>query len=478
MKFSELEAIMYENDINTLADIARVLSTTPQAVSNWKARNQVPYHIVSKINKTMMFSDEPQSAGFGNIPSHRSIKNFEEETISFSDLLMTMAEQLKVIVLIPFVMVFLTFTYVQFIQKPLYTSWAKVLLPPSATPNMGGLAGIASQFGVNMPTTTSADLSSPTLFPELLRSRTFAEQILDKKFYTKKFDKELTLLEILSNGELSPSYGRDTLVTNAMSSLQSMLEFKQDGAFSILEATTFEPIFAKELAKVTLSELEKLNQFFKSQSLYEKTIFIEQRVASVKADLASSEQKLKIFREQNRQVSSPALQLEFERLTRNVEIQKGIYLTLRQQLELAKIEEVQESSIIQILDTPQIPLSSFNKNIKKNVFISGLLGIIIGIIVGFARAYADNPDIGERKKLRRVKFLFIKKTKDLYKDPRISGTVTFLMLFGLPFFLGYKSIEPVFFGMYSVRLMFINTVYVFTFIIALILFLSQIKKNR
>ena len=63
-------------------------------------------------------------------------------------------------------------------------------------------------------------------------------------------------------------------------------------------------------------------------------------IAAVKGDLESSEQTLKAFNEQNRQISSPALQLEQERLARDVEIQKGIYLTLKQQFELAKIEEV------------------------------------------------------------------------------------------------------------------------------------------
>ena len=31
----------------SLADIARKLNTTPQAVSNWKARDQMPFHVVS-----------------------------------------------------------------------------------------------------------------------------------------------------------------------------------------------------------------------------------------------------------------------------------------------------------------------------------------------------------------------------------------------------------------------------------------------
>ena len=41
---------MLSKGVNTLADIARTLETTPQAVSNWKARNQVPHHVAYKIN--------------------------------------------------------------------------------------------------------------------------------------------------------------------------------------------------------------------------------------------------------------------------------------------------------------------------------------------------------------------------------------------------------------------------------------------
>ena len=49
MNFSELEKIMSSLGINSLADIARVLDTTPQAVSNWKSRNQVPFHVIAKV---------------------------------------------------------------------------------------------------------------------------------------------------------------------------------------------------------------------------------------------------------------------------------------------------------------------------------------------------------------------------------------------------------------------------------------------
>jgi uncharacterized protein involved in exopolysaccharide biosynthesis len=501
MNFSELESLMFSRGVTSLADIARALSTTPQAVSNWKARNQVPHHVVAKLNQSFSPpadnpqlahrsdsvvgspADSPQASAQPPNPqftTHYSPFTMEEDTTSLSDILVTLAEQLKVIVLTTFISVFLAFTYVQFIQAPQYVSWATVLLPSSGGGNLGGLAGLASQFGVNVPPGASADLSSPSLFPELLRSRTFAEKILDKKFYTKEFGKKLSLLAILTHGNDPPEFGRDILVTSSLQALGKMLEFVQDpsGAFSVIKATTYEPLFAKELAEVTLAELEALNRFYKSQTVNQKTSFISNRIASVEKDLKSSETSLKEFNERNRQISSPALQLEQGRLARDVEIQKGVYLTLKQQHELAKIEEVQEASIIQVLDKPQVSLGPTNKNLKLSVLLAGILGIGLGIMIGFIRAYADNSDMDERKKLRRVKYLFKKKIKDVFQDRRISGVVSSLMLIALPLFLAYESKNPVFLGMYSAKLMLVNTVYVLMLVSTIILFIHLTRKNN
>jgi len=479
MKFTELESIMSKKGINSLADIARTLNTTPQAVSNWKARDQVPYHIIAKINQMTTGGYTKESFQPQQFTTSHSPFSVEEKTISVSDILLSMAEQLKLIFLVPFITIFITFTYVQFIQQPKYMSQAVVLLPEKTTGNLGGIAGIASQFGVNIPTGVQADLSSPSLFPELLSSRIFAEKILDKLFYTEKFGKKLTLLAILTHGASSPEINKNKLVTSALGSLQEILEFYQDpnSTFSVLTVTTFEPIFSKELAEVVLMELEDLNRFFKTQSVIEKTTFIEERIASVKGDLEMSEKQLKMFSEQNRQTSSPALQLEQDRYQREIDVQKGIYLTLKQQLELAKIEEVQETSIVQVLDKPQVPLGSINKNIRLSIFLAGVLGIGLGILLGFFRTYLNNSDIDERRKLRRGRNFLKKKGKEIIFDRRISAIVSILMIVGLPFYLGHKSSNPVFFSRYSPTLMIVNIIYILTLIAFVSIFIFVTRKK-
>ena len=491
MNFSELESLMSSRGVTSLADIARALSTTPQAVSNWKSRNQVPHHVVVKLNQSFPPpADNPQlshrsdSVDGSPVTRHPSLVTypsspsiFEEDTISLSDILLTIVQQLKVIVLTAFISVFLTFTYIQFIQQPIYESHSTILLPKSNT-GLGGLAGLASQFGVNVPSGSSADLSSPSLFPELIKTRTFAERILDKPFYSKEFDKELSLLAIFTYGNGPPNKDLEPLIQNAMGALQGMISFKREGSFSVLTVKAGDPYFARDLNKLVLDELQSLNRYFKSQHLDEKTAYIKIRIEFVGNDLKKSEQTLKRFREQNRQISSPALQLELEYLSRDVEIQKGIYLTLKQQQELAKIEEVEKATIVQVVDEPQVSLGSSNKNLKSSVLLAGILGIGLGIMIGFIRAYADNSDMDERKKLRRVKLFFKKKIKDIFIDYRVSGIVSVLLMMGLPFYLGYESKTPVFFGMYSAKLMIVNTIYVLVLLASVGSFIHIMRKNK
>jgi len=482
MNFSELETLMSSRGVTTLAEIARTLDTTPQAVSNWKARNQVPHHITAKLSQLPPAGNPQTSDGppiySSPITPYASPSIYEEVTISLSDIILTMAEQLKVIVLTTFISVFLTFTYVQFIQQPKYVSWATVLLPENNAGNLGGLAGLASQFGVNVPTGSSADLSSPSLYPELLRSRTFAEKILGKEFYVDKYGKKLSLLAILTHGDEAPNVSQDRLIARAVNKLNAeILAFDQDPKFSVIKVKAEDPVFAKELADVVLAELEALNRYFKSETVSEKNTFIENRIASVEGDLEASELALKDFNERNRQISSPALQLEQERLERDVEVQKGIYLILKQQLELAKIEEVQETSVVQVLDRPTVAFNPSNKNLVLSVILSFILGGGLGVMIGFIRSYLDSNDMEERKKLRRTKHFLKKKTREIILDRRISGVVSLLMLVGLPFYLGYESNNPVVFGRYSPVLIVIISVYILTLMASLGFYIYSSKKK-
>ena len=482
MNFKDFESIMESFGINSLAEIARKLNTTPQAVSNWKARNQIPYHIVSSLNQ-LLYNIE-NSNNVSGVPQvmipNKQIQNrniYHNKEITFSDILLMLAQQLKIIIIIPFIAIFLTFSYVIFVQKPYFISSSKILLP-SNKQSSAGLAGLASQFGVNMTPGTVADLSSASLIPELIKSYTFAERILFEKFYVKKYDKEISLMSILNNTESELIGDKNLLIQSAISNLNEMITLTNDDKFSLLRVKAMEPVLARDINLKALERLTELNLYYKNQNLTQRIDFINNRINFVEKDLKLSEQELKQFRERNRQISSPSLQLEMERISREVEIQKGIFLTLKQQLELANIEKIQDQSVIQILDKPQIPLKGSGKDVIFSLSFAGILSIGFSLLIALMRSYWNQDNIEEKRKLQKVKNFLQDKSSEIINDPKISGALFLAFFIVSPLYLSHKSENPILLGMYSYRLFLINVFYILITLALFFLFIKNYKKRN
>ena len=108
---------------------------------------------------------------------------FEEDMISLTDIMLTFARQLKVIIITPTILCTLTIIYVLFFAKPVYTSTAKIMSSSSG----GGVSqasGLAAQFGIAIPTGQS---EPKWVYPEIIKSRTLARAILKQKFTKEKF---------------------------------------------------------------------------------------------------------------------------------------------------------------------------------------------------------------------------------------------------------------------------------------------------
>jgi len=319
---------------------------------------------------------------------------------SLADIILVIAKHLNLILVMTVITTVLTAIYVNKIYVPKYMSTTKMFIPNEGE-NESDFSKIAVQFGIRNRVASGFDISSSSLYPEIINSKTFAEIMLNKEFYNKKFDKKLPLIAIFTYGNRPIPSNVDTLKIAAADNIAAMINIKLLKGFFIIEVTTEEPQFSRDFADTLISELDKLQRKFKIQTLNEKIDYLEQKILIAKLELEDIEEQLKSFREKNRNVNnSPALLLTQERLQRNVEIQKGIFLTLKQQLELAKIEEVQKSSFVQILDYPSLPLKAINpKKLSTNI-IGGFVGFFFAIFLSFMIEYFKNINKIESSKLK------------------------------------------------------------------------------
>ena len=118
-----------------------------------------------------------------------------------------------------------------------------------------------------------------------------------------------------------------------------------------LEIETEEAELSADILNYIVWQLDNFIQTKKTSSAGNQRIFVEGRLVEIKVELTIAENKLKDFREQNRMiVTSPELLLQQERLLREVIINTTIYTELKKQFEVAKIEEVKDIPIINVMD--------------------------------------------------------------------------------------------------------------------------------
>ena len=338
-----------------------------------------------------------------------------EDTISFSDLILKLARQVKIVIITPIILCLFMIVYVLYFAETIYISDSKIM----SSSNVGTASqasGIAAQFGIKFPT----NASEPNwVYEDIIKSRTLAKAVLKDRFDTDKFGLQKTLLQILTHGNEQPKTSIDTLESLAIEKFIGMIDVIEDIKTGIitLYVSSFEPRLSSEISKRLIEQLDNHQRNYNKQKTSDTRKFIEERIVDTEKELMSSEEDLKIFRDRNRRIeNSPALQLEQQRLIREVTVLTGVFTTLKQQLETTKIEEVKESDYVVILDAPNVPLWRSKPKKKLLVLLTGLFGIGLGLVLALIRDYMLNIDEEKREKIITAKTIITKNVLGLVPE--------------------------------------------------------------
>lgn len=331
----------------------------------------------------------------------------EEDTISLTDIMLTLARQLKVIIITPTIFCTLMIIHVLYFAQPVYISTSKIMSSSSAG-SLSQAAGLAAQFGINIPTSQS---EPKWVYPEIVKSRTLAKSVLKRKFDTNEFGSQKSLLKILTQGNKPAEIGSDTLISIGVDKLLSMIDISENMQTAILtlSVNASEPFLSAQINQAIIEELDAHQLKYNKAKTSKTREFIEDRILNTEKELNSAENNLRKFMDRNRRIeNSPALQLEQQRLTREVTVLIGVFTTLKQQLETTKIEEVKESEYVVILDRPEVPLKRSKPKKKRAVILAGILGIVLGMVLAFIRESIANSDKVEKEKMAEIKSEILK----------------------------------------------------------------------
>ena len=225
------------------------------------------------------------------------------------------------------------------------------------------------------------------MFPALIKSRSLMGTLLDKKFRSNEFGGNRTLISILLSKPEDReqwSYKQRKTAVDKLLRMISVSTQRKSPLITIYSYTE-EPAFSAALLQSVIDQLVVKARVHKIESVKQTINFIDSRLSEVKIELLAKEDALKIFTETNRLINdSPALLLERERMSRDLEVTSNLYGSLIREYEKIKIEESKLETYFDVLDPPEIPSRPSNINVKRTVVRSGLAGFLLSLIIIFA----------------------------------------------------------------------------------------------
>jgi uncharacterized protein involved in exopolysaccharide biosynthesis len=295
----------------------------------------------------------------------------EDKGVSLQDILPPIWAERKRIVLISVGVAILTLI-INFLLPNYYKATA-TLLPEtekSKLSALGQFADIAQIAGVSIPGSEIA-----RLYPSILNSETILRSVIGKTYETKRFSSPVNLIQYFELDEDTPEKNMD----KALKRLRKLMTTSYENRTGIVNLTLEmrEPQLAADVLNAVVSELDNFMRSKRISNASEQRKWIEVRMKEVGQDLSNSEEALKEFREKNRQVSSsPQLLLEQERLARAVQINSTVFIELKRQYELAKIEEIKNIPIVNVLDPARAPITKERPKRATNTALMLLLSIV------------------------------------------------------------------------------------------------------
>src|SRR2546422_2480511 len=247
----------------------------------------------------------------------------------------------------------------------------------------GGLVGLAGQLGIPLGMDPS---QSPRFYAEVLTSRELMARVLLTKFPDPQrpvAGDALPLRAILRVwGGKSAADSLDRGVRKLGRRVSARVDMQTYLVY--LSVTTRYPDLSAAVAARFIAYLNEFNAKNRESQARARRQFVEQRIVEGERDLHAAEDDLRRFHERNRAwQESPELSAAEGRLHMQVNILQEVYLTLRRDYEQARIEEVNDTPVITVVD-PAVPPQ--RQSLWRQVLV--LLAFVFGGLIGVLGAWS------------------------------------------------------------------------------------------
>ena len=342
-----------------------------------------------------------------------SITNIDSDEISLKELILKLQEwwsyllgQWKLIILVSFIGSLLGLGYT-FTQKPIYKAeFSFVLEDEKSGGGLGGALGLASQFGLDLGGGGGGIFAGDNLL-ELMKSRSMVQKALLSPVSVNGKSQSLADYYISFRGMRKGWGGKPQLANLSYAVNADVSKFNriQDSVLMAIHQESITSLLsvAKKDKKLSILKVDvkSENEFF-SKAFTEALVrevsqfYVETKTKKSAANVAILQHQTDSVRNQlNRAISGVAqsnddvpnlnasrqiLRSSGQQRQIDVQANTAIFTNLTVQLELAKITLRKETPLIQLIDSPILPLEKYKfgklKSLMLGAFLAGFLTVL------------------------------------------------------------------------------------------------------
>lgn len=261
---------------------------------------------------------------------------------------------------------------------PSYTAQATFIVEQRSVSRSGSsLTALAGELGLGG---SAGATTGPQYFADLLRARSIQDAIVVRKVAVGAgLDSQRVDALLASDEPLEAN--REARARQRLDASLSVIANPRTGVVSF-EVTVRDARAATAIATLFLEQLDRFVMVTRQSSARTQREFAERRLKDASDSLARAEDSGLRFLLANREwKSAPQLVFRYEQLQRQISTYQQLLVSIRQQYEAARIEEVNDTPQITVLDPPRMPLWRTAPRLRATAGVGFLLGLAVAVVL-------------------------------------------------------------------------------------------------
>ena len=344
----------------------------------------------------------------------------EEQEIDLVELIQRMWVNRWLIVKVTAVFMVLGVLVALFSPK-VFTASCDVVPQTSKSGASSSMSSLAALAGINLNAVQSAESLSPEVYENIMGSTTFRKELMQTMIdfeevghpvsffdyytseeynkpsvfsYIKKYTIGLpfTILNAIRGEQPEPDYSGvggdsnaiETISKDEYDAMQILgesigISLDDKKGYVTITANVPEAVAAAQMAQATLTLLQRYITEFKIEKVQSNLDFVQERFDEAKRNFEDVQARRARLRDANMNTTRYAARTEMERLDAEYTLAQGVYTSLAQQVEQAKISVKETTPILTVIKPVTVPYKKSKPQRAMILFAFTFLGAVAGM---------------------------------------------------------------------------------------------------